>query len=68
VYVIVDRQSADPTKLVAERAAAMADLKRRKGTQDNALFMDSVITRLTADGKVKIHHDAIKRFVASYRQ
>lgn len=68
VYTIVDRQIADPAKLVTERAATMADLKRRRGTQDNALFMDSVITRLTADGKVKIHHDAIKRFVASFHQ
>ncbi len=68
VYVIVDQTRVDPGKLATERAAAMADLKKHKGVQDNALFMDSVITRLTVEGKVKIHHDTIKRFVASFHQ
>ncbi len=68
VYVVTGQTHADPSKLTAERAAALNDLKKRKGQQDNALFMDSVITKLTADGKVKIHHDAIKRFVASFNQ
>lgn len=68
VYKIVDQKKADLSTLVKERTAVVAELKKRKGVQDNALFMDSVITKLTAEGKIKIHHDAIKRFVASYRQ
>jgi peptidyl-prolyl cis-trans isomerase D len=68
VFKIVDQKHADTSTLGKERAMAMAELKKRKGVQDNALFMDSVITKLTAEGKVKIHHDAIKRFVASFHQ
>jgi peptidyl-prolyl cis-trans isomerase D len=67
-YKIIDQKQVDVTKLAQERAAIVVDLKKRKGQANNALFMDSVMTKLEAEGKVKIHHDAIKRLVASFHQ
>jgi len=68
VYKILDRQGGDISGHQAERAAIMTDLKRRRGQTEFALFEDSVVTRLAAEGKVKINHDAIKRLVASFHQ
>jgi peptidyl-prolyl cis-trans isomerase D len=68
VYKILERQDADITGHAAERAAILADIRRRKGTSDFALFEDSVVTKLAAEGKVKIYHDAIKRLVTSFHQ
>jgi hypothetical protein len=68
VYKILSRQEADLTGHQAERAAILQDLKRRKGGQDFALFEDSVVTKLVAEGKVKINRDAIKRLVSSFHQ
>lgn len=67
VCVVLDQKRVDPSQLGQERAAITDQLKRRKGGQDNALFMDSVLNKLIAEGKVTIHRDAIKRLIASYR-
>lgn len=68
VYKILERQPADLTGHAAERAAIITELKRRKAQADFALFEDSVMTKLQAEGKVKINHDAIKRLIASLHQ
>lgn len=65
---IVDQKSMDPSKLSQERSAILADLKRKKGGMNNALFMDSVLSKLVAEGKVKIHRDVIKRVSTSFHQ
>jgi len=67
VYKVMDQQKADASKLQAERQTILDQLKRRKAQAQNALFMDSVVSRLVADGKVKIHRDAIKQLEASFR-
>ena len=67
VYKVIDQQKVDPSKLVAERQTILDQLKRRKAQMANALFMDSVVSRLVAEGKVKINRDAIKQLEASFR-
>jgi peptidyl-prolyl cis-trans isomerase D len=67
VYKIEDQQRVDVTKLPSERAAIARSLRQRKGMQDMALFMDSVVTRLAEEGKVKKHDDVLKRLIAQYR-
>jgi peptidyl-prolyl cis-trans isomerase D len=67
VYKVTDQQKVDPTKLSAERQTILDQLKRRKAQANNALFMDSVVSKLVADGKVKVNRDAIKRLEASFR-
>lgn len=68
IYKILDRQQADLKGHEAERATVLKDMKQRKGSQEFALFQDSVVAKLKAEGKVKIHQDAINRLVASFRQ
>jgi len=68
IYQIVDRKTYDPSQLKQERAAVMSDLKRKKGAMNNALFMDSILSKLVADGKVKVYRDTIKRVSASFHQ
>jgi peptidyl-prolyl cis-trans isomerase D len=68
VYKVVDQQHVDPSTLVQERAKVLSDLKQHKGQLDMSLFMDAVMTRLKAEGKVKIHTDVIKQFAASFHQ
>ncbi len=67
VYKILDQQHPDLTKLVQERAAVLDQVKKRKAISQNSLFLDSVYSRLVADGKVKKYPDAIKRLIASFR-
>jgi peptidyl-prolyl cis-trans isomerase D len=67
VYQIIDQQKIDPSKLPQERAAIAASVRRRKSAQTMALFMDSVVTQLAAEGKVKKHEDTLKRLIAQFR-
>ncbi len=68
VYKILSRQEADLAAHAAERAAIITDLKRRRGQGEFPLFQDAVVNKLLAEGKMKIHADAIKRLVASFHQ
>ena len=68
VYKILDRKEADITGHQAERGAIMTELKRRKANADFALFEDSVLNKLQAEGKVKVNNDAIKRLIATLHQ
>jgi peptidyl-prolyl cis-trans isomerase D len=68
VYKVVDHTSVDPSKLTKERQAIIDDLKRQKGATLFALFEDSVVTKLVAEGKVKIHRDAIRKLTSTFHQ
>lgn len=68
IFVVVGQKRADPSKLSQERTAILLDLKRKKGMMNNSLFMDSVLSKLISEGKVKIHRDTIKRITASFHQ
>ena len=49
-------------------ALVLAQLKQKKAGEQNELFLDSVLTKLVADGQVKIHRDAIKTLTASFKR
>jgi peptidyl-prolyl cis-trans isomerase D len=68
IYQVVDQQHVDPAKLPGERAVILQQLKQERGQRDDALFQDSILTRLVAEKKVVIHKDAIKRLMANLRQ
>jgi len=68
VYQVVDQQKVDVSKLPQEREAIAQMIKQRKGRELYGLFMDSVMTRLVAEGKVKRHDDVVRRLMASFRQ
>jgi peptidyl-prolyl cis-trans isomerase D len=67
IYKIVDQQHVDPSKLTAERAKVLSDLKQAKAQQDMMLFMDAVVNKLEAEGKVKVYPAVIKQFAGSFR-
>jgi hypothetical protein len=64
---IVDRQTADMSKLPQERDTIVTQLKSQKAQQRSMLFQDSVLTTLIRQGKVKKHQDTINRLIARYR-
>ncbi|HTS74915.1 MAG TPA: peptidyl-prolyl cis-trans isomerase [Bryobacteraceae bacterium] len=68
IYKIIDQQKVDVSKLPQEREAIAATIKRTKAQQQFSLFIDSVVSRLAAEGKIKRNDDNLKRLVASLRQ
>ncbi len=63
---VVGRQQADMSKLAEQRQNIMMQIKTRKAQELAPLLMDSVLTRLVQEGKVKKHQDVINRLVAKY--
>ncbi|HTS49289.1 MAG TPA: peptidyl-prolyl cis-trans isomerase [Bryobacteraceae bacterium] len=63
---VVGRQQADMTKLAEQRQTILMQIKTRKAQELAPLLMDSVLTRLVQEGKVKKHQDVINKLVARY--
>jgi len=68
VCKVIDKKSVDLANLAQERESVLQSIKSKKARAVNDLLMDSVLTRLTSEGKVKIHRDTVKRLAASFRQ
>jgi peptidyl-prolyl cis-trans isomerase D len=68
VSKVLARDEPDPSLLAGEREAIVLKLKQEKAQQRNTLFMDSVFSKLAAEGKAKMYPDAIARVTASYRE
>lgn len=67
VVKIIERQSADMSKLPEQRDSIVAQLKQSKAGQRQSLLQDSVLSRLIQEGKIKKHQDVINRMLARYR-
>lgn len=68
VATSIAKEPADMANLNAERAELLETLKRTKAQQRSALLMDSILTKLTNEGKVKKYQEDIQRTMALYRQ
>ena len=68
VYKVIDRQSADPVRMAAERPIMIQQMKQQKAKAEYDLFLDSILTKLEAEGKVKVNQDAMKRLSLSFRK
>jgi peptidyl-prolyl cis-trans isomerase D len=66
VYKILERNTPDPNNYSNERDAALQDLKQAKARIMYGLFQDSLLQQVRADGKLKIHQNAIQQLAASY--
>jgi peptidyl-prolyl cis-trans isomerase D len=64
---IVDRETADLSKMGQERETIVMQLKRKKSQERADLLRDSVVSFLSQKGKVKIHQDVLERLQARYR-
>jgi len=67
VAKVADKQAPDPAKLAQERQRIVLELKDKKTSERNQLFQDSIMSKLTAEHKIKIHKDVINRIVQSFR-
>ncbi len=66
VSKVLDQVRADPATLAAQRSQINETLKKQKANVQLDLLVDSVITQLLKDGKLKENTDAIKSLRASY--
>lgn len=64
---IVEKSSADLSRIDQERETIVLNLKRKKSNQRAELLRDSVLEYLAQKGKVKIHKDVMDRLIARYR-
>jgi parvulin-like peptidyl-prolyl isomerase len=62
-----EKTEANMDKFSTERDALLATLKTAKARERNALLMDSIMTKLIADGKVVKHQEEIQRTLALFR-
>jgi peptidyl-prolyl cis-trans isomerase D len=67
VAKVVEKKPADLSRLAAEHDMLVANLRHNKAQSRDDLLRDSILAKLTAEGKVKINRDAIKKFTASFR-
>jgi peptidyl-prolyl cis-trans isomerase D len=68
VAKMIERTPADLTALPVERDAIMRDLKQKKASERNKFLMDSIMAKLTEQGKVKLHPAEIQRARSAYHQ
>lgn len=67
VCKVVESVQADPQQFAKDRNDIVFALKQQKANERRDLFYDSIVSALIREGKVKIHQDAIKRLISSYR-
>jgi hypothetical protein len=68
VYKIIGRTEANMANFPAEREQLVFAIKQRRAKDQYDLLMDSILTKLTEEGKVKVHRDAIQKLVGSFRR
>jgi len=67
VVKVVEQIMPDMSKLNDERLALRDKLKQDKARDRAELFENGLVDELTKKGVVKLHEDAIRRLLASYR-
>jgi parvulin-like peptidyl-prolyl isomerase len=67
VAKVVAKVDADMSKLPEQRAAILRQLKSQKSVERGNLFQDGIVSKLTQEGKIKIHKDVMSRLVTRYR-
>ncbi len=66
VSKVLEKITADPGALAAQRSTIMLGLKQQKAAERADLLADSVIAKLTQEGKLKRYDKAILALRASY--
>ena len=52
----------------AERETLLRDLKRKRAQDRQDLLLDSVLTKLVNEGKVRVYRDEIQKLIAGFRK
>jgi peptidyl-prolyl cis-trans isomerase D len=67
VYKVLEKVSADPSALAAQRDQILLELKKTKAKERADLMLDSLTTELTREGKLKRNEKAIVALRSTYR-
>jgi len=65
---VSEKSAADMAALPVEHDSIMQSLKQKKAQDRNALLMDGILEKLTAEGKVTVNRKEIQNLIASLRQ
>jgi len=67
VVKVIAKTPADESQFAAQRERIVEEMKQRRAQEDDALFEDSIVSKLTSEGKVKLHIDVMKRILERHR-
>jgi peptidyl-prolyl cis-trans isomerase D len=67
VYKVLAKETADPKNFAQERESLLLSLKQQKARAQYDLLLDSIVSKLRADKKMKIHPEAMQRLAAQYK-
>jgi len=67
VVKVIAKTPADESQFAAQRERIVEELKQRQAQEESSLFEDSVVSRLTSEGKIKLHVDVMKRILDRHR-
>jgi len=67
VFKVIAKTPADESQYAAQRERIVEELKQRQAQEEGSLFEDSVVNRLTSEGKIKFHVEVMKRILERHR-
>ncbi len=68
VYEVTARTPADMTAFAAEKENIRGTIRQQKANERLNLFMDSVTTKLAAEGKLKVNHDLVLKLAQALKR
>ena len=68
VYEVTARTPADMTAFAAEKDTIRGTIRQQKANERLSLFMDSVTTKLTAEGKLKVNKDLVLKLAQALKR
>jgi peptidyl-prolyl cis-trans isomerase D len=67
VVKVIAKTPADESQFAAQRERIVEEIKQRRAQDDDALFEDSIVSKLMSEGKIKLHIDVMKRILERHR-
>jgi hypothetical protein len=68
VYVVTAKTPADMTAFAGEKETIRGTIRQQKANERLSLFMDSVTTKLTAEGKLKVNKDLVLKLAQALKR
>jgi peptidyl-prolyl cis-trans isomerase D len=68
VYIVTARAPADMTAFAAEKETIRGTIRQQKANERLSLFMDSVTTKLTSEGKLKVNKDLVLKLAQALKR
>jgi peptidyl-prolyl cis-trans isomerase D len=68
VYKVAAKTQPDMTAFAAERETIRGTIRQQKANERLSLFMDSVTSKLTAEGKLKVNKELILKLAAALKR